>query len=246
MFSFPLYGPPGKRLHLQRRAHHNQHVRFGKVALGQLKVALGQCLAEEHNVGLHQSAAVLATTHLVDQTRPTHRCMVAPSSATNQWPRAHQRTVHRRFRFARDAVRAAKGAVRFDQQIGRHAGHALQRVDVLSVVAQQQTLGSEQCNEKVCYARTTVSEGNWPRATASLTACWLKRAWKHLFGQRVERFRALAKVVELENRFRERQIVLLQIVVQASAGRATSSAQRVSCATLERRRTESLVCRLPR
>lgn len=108
-----------KWLHLQRRAHHNEQIALVKVCVGQRIESLRQILAEEHNVWLDGAVASAARRHRALENLLLHpfHAVLAP---------------------ALDAMVRVECTVRLDQLVAGYAGYALQRVDVLGVVAQQQ------------------------------------------------------------------------------------------------------------
>lgn len=91
-------------------------------------------------------------------------------------------------------------SVRLDQHCVRNPGHSLQRVDVLRVVALEQSLFVQQPDEVVTVGRLEVAR-------------------IQLFGQREKRFRFANEVVQFEDGRRIGKFVFAQIVVQASVGR---------------------------
>lgn len=83
------------------------------------------------------------------------------------------------------------------QLVGRQSSHALQRVDVLGVVTQQQTLLPQQANEVVAHRGLETLRQQFP-------------------SEGEERLGILYEELQLEDGLRMRQVVLVQFVVQSA------------------------------
>ena len=122
----------GEWLDLERGAHDQDTVGRAEVGLVPPVEALGQVLAEEHNVGLDEAGAL---------TEATRRYAVVQDLVAHVHARVGAVTV--------DALGRAERAVRLDQPLGLNARETLEAVDVLRVEAVQEPLVLEQAQEVV-------------------------------------------------------------------------------------------------
>eukprot|EP00906_Rhabdomonas_costata_P008776 RCo012460 len=175
---------PGEREHHQRRAHYQQEVAGGEVVLRHREEPCREVFSEEDDVGLHKGAR-LGIPH---DGLPGVQLLLNEGN----WHRLERGV---------DRVRRCKGPMALDQQIGVDVRSALQAVNVLGVVAQQQTLLAEKLDEQV-------------------HVCGLIVPWPHLLSDNEEGLGVLAEEVQLEHGLRKGQVVLLQLRVQPRAGGA--------------------------
>jgi len=173
----------GERLHRQAGAHDDAQVRGGRQRAVQEEV-LGQRLAEEDNVGLDDAVALRgqAEGHLALLDVLAHQVVRVGALAV-------------------DAVLRREAAVGLDDHVARQAGLALEAVDVLGEVLEQEALVVQQPDERVRNGRAVAPRGQ-------------------LAGQGVEGARVLAEEVDVEDGLGVGEVEVGEIGIDARVGGA--------------------------